>query len=116
MDVGQREQVGRAVAAARESRGWSQRDLAREAGVSENTVLSIERATRLTQPAKLRRVLDAVGLAPAQGRSLDLDEIPEDVAAFVRVFIRRMEILDEDERARVLARLYPAVLELSVSR
>jgi transcriptional regulator with XRE-family HTH domain len=110
MDQDQRKQVGDRIKAARTDRGWSQARLAEEAGVSENTILSIEKGERSTQGTKLRAVLDALGLAvPADG-VLDLDGVPEDVRVFLKVAAQRLKVLPADRRAQVLADIYPRLL------
>lgn len=110
MDQNQRQQVGDRIKAARDDRGWSQARLAQEARVSENTILSIERGQRTPQPAKLRAVLDALGLAAPADGSLDLDGVPEDVRVFLRVAAQRLKVLPPDRRAQVLADIYPRLL------
>lgn len=110
MDQEQRERVAERVKEAREERGWSQARLADEAQVSENTVLSIEQAARKTQGGKLRRVLDALGIAGPVDDSLDLDGVPEDVRIFLQVAAQRLKVETPDVRARILADVYPRFL------
>jgi transcriptional regulator with XRE-family HTH domain len=112
VDQEQRIEVGRQIAALRAERGWSQARLAREAGVSENTVMSIEAGKRQTQGAKLRAVQDALGVTPTGGLVSLVEDVPDDVVVFVDVFIKRMKVLDEPARARILADLYPRLLTL----
>lgn len=111
MDAEQRKQVGEKVAAARNARGWSQRRLAEEAGVVENTVISIEKGNRQTQEGKLRPVLHVLGLAEDANDSLDLDGVPEDVRVFLQVAALRLKMLSPDARARVLADIYPRLID-----
>lgn len=110
MDDAQRKEVGARVRQARNDRGWSQGRLAEEAGVTENTVLSIEQGKRQTQAAKLRAVLDALDMPTPIDDSFSLEGVPEDVRIFLKVAAQRLSVLDETERARVLARAYPALL------
>lgn len=111
MDTEQREQVAEKIRATRKERGWSQARLAQEAGVSENTVLSIETGKRTPQEGKLRAILDALGLATPIDGSLDLEGVPEDVRIFFRVAAARFRAMtDADQRARALARMYPALI------
>jgi len=110
MNEDQRREVGDKVKQARLERGWSQARLAKEAGVSENTVISIERGVRATQAGKLRPVLDALGLATPPDGSLDLEGVPEDVRIFLRVASQRLSVLGEQDRARVLADIYPRLM------
>ena len=110
MDEAQRKQLSERVKAARKERGWSQAALAREAGVSENTVISLEHGKRETQDGKLRAVLDALGMAVPPDGALDLEGVPEDVRIFLKVAAQRLSVLDEDARARILADIYPRLL------
>lgn len=112
MDQEQRKEIGKQLAKLRDDRGWSQARLAKEAGVSENTVLSIEAGKRQTQSAKLRAVQEALGVTPVGGLVSLIEGVPPDVVIFVDVFIKRMRMLDEPGRARVLADLYPRLLTL----
>lgn len=105
-----RQQIAAKVRAAREERGWSQERLADEAGVSPNTVLSIEQESRKTQPGKLRPVLDVLGLAPVSEVKLDLEGVPDDVVTFFIVMSKRARVMSDEQRAAALARLYPALL------
>jgi len=97
--------------------------LAKEAGVSENTVISIEAPAkpdydwskekpRDTQDGKLRPVLDALGLSmPGNAAVISLDGVPEDVAKFLHVAVRRLKAIEDDSvRARILADIYPRIL------
>jgi len=74
------EQIGIRVVAARKERKLSQRELARQAGVSLKTVTLLEtgRATDLGY-SKLMRILAAVGLElrlePIEARRPTLDEL-----------------------------------------
>jgi transcriptional regulator with XRE-family HTH domain len=52
--------VRRQVRAERESRGWSQSDLARAAGVSRGTIANLERGMRLTE-GKEAKIETALG-------------------------------------------------------
>jgi transcriptional regulator with XRE-family HTH domain len=110
MDQNQRDQIGQRVRTVRAERGWSQARLAEAAGVSENTVLSIEKGRLATQPTKLRAVLDALGLATPTDGVLDLEGVPEDARVFLKVAAQRLKVLPEDRRARVLADIYPRLL------
>jgi len=104
--------VGERVQQAREHLGWSQAVLAKNAGVSENTVSSIERGKHRTQPEKLRAVLDALGLAAPLGDItwLNMEDVPKDVQVFLTVVAQRLTGLDDHHRARLLARVYPMLL------
>ena len=110
MDQNQRKQVGERIKAVRTDRGWSQARLAEAAGVSENTILSIEKGERATQGTKLRAVLDALGLATPTDGVLDLEGVPEDVRVFLQVAAQRLKVLPADRRAHVLADIYPRLL------
>ncbi len=114
MDATQMSDLGARVKAARDDRGWSQERLAKEAGVSPNTVGSLELGKHETQPEKMRKILNALGIHPT-ATVLELGALPMDVQAFVRVSIERLLLLDDDTRARTLADLYPRLLLLSSS-
>lgn len=114
MDHEQRKQLGDRIRAARTEKGWSQARLATEAGVSENTVLSIESAKRTPQGEKLRAILDALGMVTPVDGALDLEGVPEDFQIFLRVAAKRGIALAgpeyADRRARILADIYPRLL------
>lgn len=110
MDAVQREGVGARIAALRKERGWSQDQLAKEAGVSARTVYSVEKGERDPQPAKLRAILDALGVAEPQDGDLVIEGMPDDVAIFLRVAAQRLCVLDYADRAQVLAKIYPQLL------
>ena len=57
------ERLAALIRRARKSRGWTQDDLAREAGVAPGTVGAIELAKKV-RPGSLRSVLDALALSP----------------------------------------------------
>lgn len=109
MNDEQRAELAARVREARKNRGWSQARLANEAGVAENTVLQLEKGTRQTQPDKLRSILDALGITPAE-TILDLAGAPDDVRIFLTVAAQRLRVMDEIDRQRVLNDLYPRLL------
>lgn len=109
MDEQQRAELAAQVRNAREQHGWSQAKLAREAEVAENTVMKLEQGKRMPREGTLRKILDALGIAP-QARTLSLEGLPEDVAIFLRVAVQRLSIIPEGERQRVLTDLYPRLL------
>ena len=109
MDNEQRADLAAKVKEARGQRGWSQARLAKEAGVSENTVLMLERGVRATQPAKVRQILEALDVAPALS-FIDLEGVPEDVTIFLTVAAQRLRVMDEAARNRVLSDIYPRLL------
>lgn len=109
MNEEQRRELANRVKAARQERGWTQATLALEAGVAENTVLSIEKGRRDPQPEKLRKVLDALGIVPT-ATVLELAGVPEDVSLFLTVALQRLRVMDENDRNKVLADLYPRLL------
>lgn len=110
MEHEQRNEIAERILAARKSRGWSQRRLADEAGVAENTVIALEKGTRQPQEAKLRAVLSVLGMLEPIDGVLSLDGVPEDVRVFLRVAALRLKEMDEAERARVLADMYPRLI------
>lgn len=110
MDAVQREGVGARIKTLREERGWSQGQLAQEAGVSARTVWAAEKGEHLPQAKKLRAILDALDVAEPQDGDLKIEGLPEDIAVFLRVAAQRLCVLGYPERAQVLAELYPKLL------
>jgi transcriptional regulator with XRE-family HTH domain len=115
MDAQQRAQVAERIREARKVRGWSQARLAEAAGVSENTVLSMEKGKN-AQEGKLRAVLDALGIMPPAEGALTLDGVPEDVQIFLRVAAQRLSVLSPDARDHKLAMLYPQLISDDLGR
>ena len=110
MDAMQRENIGARIRALREERRWSQDELARAAGVSARTIFSAEKGERMPQPKKLRAILDALGVAEQESGDIVIEGMPDDIAVFLHVAAQRLCVLDEDQRARVLAAIYPKLL------
>lgn len=108
MDSQQRAELGRRIKEARLARGWSQARLGQEAGVAENTVMNMERGSA-SQTAKMRAVMDALEIMPP-ATVLPLEGVTEDVRIFLTVALQRLRVLDDDQRARVLADMYPRLL------
>ncbi len=50
----------------RRDRAWSQRDLARESGISQDTITRLETGQREAQPRTLRRLAGALGVEPRE--------------------------------------------------
>jgi transcriptional regulator with XRE-family HTH domain len=48
----------------REDQGWSQRTLAAESGVAQNTISQLERGERKAMPSTVRKLADALGVDP----------------------------------------------------
>lgn len=113
MNDEQRAELGQQIREARRARGWSQARLGENAGVAENTVLSIEKGNP-AQSAKVRAVLDALDLVPP-ATVIALDGVTEDIRIFLTVALQRLRVLDEPDRARVLADLYPRLLTLEAA-
>lgn len=55
----------------RRRKGWSIRDLAREAGVSADTVLDLENGRREARPSTMRKLAAALGVAIAEVDEFD---------------------------------------------
>jgi transcriptional regulator with XRE-family HTH domain len=73
MDELQRASFGAQVRRARRERGWSQADLAREAGIDAKTLSNIEQG-RVARPGIVNAVRDTLGLAmPAAESTPDAD-------------------------------------------
>ncbi len=50
----------------RRERAWSQRDLARHSGVSQDTITRLETGQRDAQPRTMRRLAEALGVEPRE--------------------------------------------------
>jgi len=50
----------------RRERAWSQRDLAHESGVSQDTITRLETGQREAQPRTMRRLADALCVEPRE--------------------------------------------------
>jgi transcriptional regulator with XRE-family HTH domain len=50
----------------RRERAWSQRDLARQSGVSQDTITRLETGQREAQPRTMRRLAEALGVEPRE--------------------------------------------------
>ena len=50
----------------RRERAWSQRDLARHSGVSQDTITRLETGQREAQPRTMRRLAEALGVEPRE--------------------------------------------------
>ena len=66
----------------REEHGWSMRDLAREAGVSLDTVQAMEHGSRPHRPSSVKKVADALGASVRELRgestvTLRLEDVPQ---------------------------------------
>lgn len=109
MNEEQRAELAAQVRQTRTDLGWSQAVLAEQAGVSENTVMKLEQGARATQPAKVRQILDALGVVPPMS-VIDLEGVPKDVQIFLTVAAQRLKVMDPTDRNRVLADLYPRLL------
>jgi len=91
--------VGQQIITAREALGWSQTDLAKEAGFTDNTIRKVERGIKVS-PGTLRKVLETVGIEPlavAQKRA----GFPADVELVRDLIGMYLVALPEDERPEV---------------
>jgi transcriptional regulator with XRE-family HTH domain len=50
----------------RRRKGWTQRDLAREAGVTQTTIVRIEQGTHEPNISTIRKIAEALGVTPAE--------------------------------------------------
>jgi transcriptional regulator with XRE-family HTH domain len=50
----------------RKEHAWSQRDLARESGVAQDTITRLETEQREAQPRTVRRLAEALGVEPRE--------------------------------------------------
>lgn len=105
-----RKAEGDRIRTAREQHGWSQEELAERAGVSPNTVGSIELGNKRTQPGKLTAVREALGIAPLavvaeeQGYPPDVRIVRDAIGMWLMKY-------DEDDRADYVARLMAAIVQ-----
>jgi transcriptional regulator with XRE-family HTH domain len=106
VDEDLRGEVGRRVASKRKARGWTQQQLADEAGVSRGTVVSIEAGRAQNQPPKLASVLEALGMNADTASSPEPDDAwPQKVRIFARVIghhVSSMPEKDQDKAIEVL--------------
>lgn len=109
MNQEQRAELAAQVIEARNEKGWSQRRLAEEAGVSEGTITNLEKARRMTQPEKLRAILDALDIKPL-ATTINLEGVPQEVVLFLNAAAHQLKILDEDDRQRRINALYPILI------
>lgn len=99
----QQRQVGERVQKARKTLRYSQAAVAKGAGVSENTVISIENGRHRTQPEKLRKVLEFLGLTPlGDAQDLKMDGVPADAQVFLMTIAKRLAAMDDERRRAVL--------------
>lgn len=110
MDTSQREEVVAQVRRLMIQQGLSQADLAKKAGVSENTISGFLTGKKDTQQGTLRKILDALGIVPAGPKVVPVDDAPADVVAFLEVCAFRLHDLDDRDREHVLVGLYGALL------
>jgi transcriptional regulator with XRE-family HTH domain len=110
MNDHQRKTIGDQVAGARGLRGWTQRELAAEAGIAANTVRAIERGQNV-QPGKLGKVMDALDIKPMAEAQAEVG-YPADIE-LVRDAIG-MTLLDipEGERANYVRALFRAIMTI----
>ena len=52
------------IRALREEQAWSLQDLAREAGVSVDTIIAAEHGRRVLRPSSSRKIAAALGVTP----------------------------------------------------
>ena len=69
--------VGRRLQAVRKMNGWSQRELAKRAGVTNSTISVIEQGKVSPSVSSLQKVLDGIPISLADFFSLDLEQSPQ---------------------------------------
>lgn len=104
MDAQQRADVGRQVAAARNTRGWTQKQLAAESGVAPNTVGAIE-AGKNVQAGKLASVMDALGIEPL-AEKMEREGLPADVHLVTEVVSLWLASTPEEDRPQAVFDLF----------
>lgn len=111
MDAEQLKQMWVQIEGAMQRKGWSKAELTRVSGVSDNTLTGWKRGIHTPQPAKLQKVLDALGLeAPSSTDSIDLTGLPPELPPFLKVVTARLVAMDEAQREKLLLKLYPLVM------
>jgi len=103
MNTQERQQAADVIREARQTRGWSQADLARESGVSLSTVRNVERAVYAKpQRSVWLKLCDALGLDPDDPRATDGDPIrakmPMEVRGLLDVLGGWLSALPPDRR------------------
>lgn len=58
-------EIGKRIVSARKSRGWNQRKLAKEVGISAAVLCHYENGSRLAHPSTLLRIAEALGISIA---------------------------------------------------
>jgi transcriptional regulator with XRE-family HTH domain len=99
MEAEQLRNVGLQIVAAREAKGWTQRDLSKQTGFTDNTIRKIERGERVA-PGTLRTVREKVGIDPDQ-EAVERAGYPRDVQALVDLVAMYLLALPEGERPAV---------------
>ena len=83
MDEHQASAIGSQVRRARKGQGWTQDQLADDAGVAPGTVVRIEGGKKV-RPGSLRSVLDALGIPP-------ISDVPKTVDGGIRLALDLVE-------------------------
>jgi transcriptional regulator with XRE-family HTH domain len=112
MDAKQREQVRQRIQEEYERGDWSLKRLAAASGVAPNTIASLKNGTRDTHDDQIGKVLKALGIEPPDRNAdmLDLNDVPEDVQAFLRAARDRMKIMPVEERSPLLNIFYDKLI------
>lgn len=58
--------IGERIKRVRERKSWGQAELARQAGISPNTLYRIEKGTHPPRPVTVRKLAQALGVEPAE--------------------------------------------------
>lgn len=107
MDEQQMAATASQVRSARKAQGWSQSDLAGQAGVAPGTVVRIENAKGV-RPGNLRAVLDALGIQPTSGEAKQRDGGVQLALDVVEKWLLAIE--DDKERDRAVQELVRFVM------
>ncbi len=103
----QQKAIGEQVRVARTRKGITQKQLAETAGVSENTVIAIEKG-RNSQELKLARVMDALHMEPAS-EVAERAGWPPDVHAILEIVGLSLMDMPEGERSEASRRMLRAM-------
>jgi transcriptional regulator with XRE-family HTH domain len=104
-----------AVKEIRRRKGWSQKDLAEESGVGQDTISGIESGRHEPRPSTLRKLADALGVEVAdffREPALPLGEAPREVGQSLLERAQDAARQDEKKGAQAVNRLFASEGEL----
>src|SRR5690242_6981960 len=99
MDAQHAEAIGGQIVAAREAKGWTQAQLAKETGLTDSAIRKVERGLHVG-PGTLRTVLDAVGIRPVSEVRAEAG-YPRDVEVICDFLATYLMKVEPEERQRI---------------